>query len=54
MQGFAKFVEEVSIYAGAGEYVVDVASVAVYLAAEPGDGALLTSEFFLYYLSDMY
>ena len=43
MQGFAKFVEEVGVYAAAGEYVVDVASVAVYLAAQPCDSPLLTS-----------
>ena len=54
MQGFAKFVEEVGVYAGTGEYVVDIASVAVYLAAQPCDSPLLTSELFLYYLSDMY
>ena len=54
MQGFAKFVEEVGVYAGTGEYVVDVASVAVYLAAQPCDSPLLTSELLLYYLSDMY
>ena len=54
VEGYAQFVEEVGVYAGAGEYVIDVASVAVYLAAEPGDCALLTAQFLLYYLSDMY
>ena len=54
MQGFAKFVEEVGVYAGTGEYVVDVASVAVYLAAQPCDGPLLMSEFLLDNFSYMY
>ena len=54
MQGFAKFIEEVGVYAGTGEYVVDVASVAVYLAAQPCDSPLLTAEFLLDCFSYMY
>lgn len=54
MKGGADAVEEVGVDAAAREDVVDVAAVAMYLAAQPGDATLLAAQLLLDYLSDEY
>ncbi len=53
-KGNAQAKEQVSVDTCTFENVVDIAPVAVNLAAEPTDGTLLAAELLLNYFSNMY